>query len=131
MRQRWSAASRSQQRFQIRAHYLVHSANPCVVEERLHTRPLPLAAEPKRLDGHVEADLVAVFEAVGDCLFGTVDPDGLTIHLVGLYPLAERLAGEPEDAQRWIVQHWFPEGPWQGNVDLMRDLRGDFMESQG
>jgi hypothetical protein len=47
------------------AHDLFHAAYPGKVHKRISLEPFALPIELQGLQGNIEADLVAVFEAVG------------------------------------------------------------------
>lgn len=61
------------ERLQVGPHHTAYPAHPSVLQEVIHRAQAPSPAVAQRFDRHVEADLVAVLETVGDRLRGSVD----------------------------------------------------------
>jgi hypothetical protein len=55
-------------------------------------------------DGNIGADLVAVFETIGNRLSGAVDADRNAFNGVRFEPFGERFAGKANEAERWRLQ---------------------------
>ena len=83
-------------------------------------------------DGDVNADLVTVFETVGNRLRGAVDSDRNTFNRVRNDPLGERFSGKTNDAEGWRFQRWTaclivyrdPDLVWVLGREAMKPERG-------
>jgi hypothetical protein len=86
--------------FQIRANQAFNSTYPCTIHKTLNAVILPSPPDPESFNSHVQAQLVAILETVGDCLFRIVDTNWYAINLIAPDPLGEGPACEPVYAQR-------------------------------
>ena len=96
---------------------VVHCAVPCV------------PALPECLDGHIQADLVAVFETIGDSLGRGVHANVHPLDLVLLDPGIECGLREVNDTQRWILETRPPGFFADGQPDLKRRLTCEFVKA--
>lgn len=99
-------------------------------QQFVHGEPAfgPPLAQSLHRDG--DADLVSVFETVGDRLGGGSDSDPDSIDLVIDHARRQCLSAEPDDVERWITVHRMTRLAVDGDPNFMRRLRGDFVEDQ-
>jgi hypothetical protein len=81
----------SRQRFKVRAYDLLNSAHACELHELFGSKALLLAVEFKRLNGRVEADLISILEAIGDCLLWAIDANWDAVYFVCLDSMGKSL----------------------------------------
>ena len=85
---------------------------------------------PQRLDGDIDADLVAVLEAVRDRLGGGIDPQGDSFGPMGLDPFRQGWAGEASDPQPRIIERRTARLLRESDPDLGRRLSRQVMEPE-
>jgi hypothetical protein len=78
-------------------------------------------------DGDVNADLVTVFETVGNCLRCAVDTDGNAFNGMRHDPLGERFSGKANDSEGWRIQRWTACFVVYCDPDLVRVLGREAM----
>ena len=78
-------------RLKVWAYHFFNSAHSRELQELFRFKALPFAVEFKRLNGRIEADLISILEAIGDCLLRTIDANWNTVYLVCLDPMSESL----------------------------------------
>jgi hypothetical protein len=100
------------------------------VKEFVHVERFPLPIGLESLEGDIEADLVAVLETVGDGFFRAVDAKGDSTHLPDLHSFGKSIARKPEEADRRKRETGRFRTLLDRHVNLMRDLRRQFMEGQ-
>jgi len=84
----------------------------------------------QRLDGDVDADLVAVLEAIGDRLGRRVHADFDVLQPVSLDPFGQGLPGEARDPQAGMVEPGLARLRRQRDPHLGRRLRRQLVEAQ-
>ena len=81
-------------------------------------------------DGDIESDLVPVFEAVGYRLLRRINPHWYIVNRGHVDTGAERWFRVPEHAQGDAVDLRNLSMAWKGDIDGMRNLRGEAMVSE-
>src|ERR1700678_177249 len=112
--------SASYNRFEIRPHDAVDATHFREPVDFIYVRAVVSQCVLQGFNGNINADLVPVLEAVGNCLRGAVDADRNTFNSVGRDPRGKRLPGKPDDAERWRLQGWLACFVVYGDPDLVR-----------
>ena len=99
-----NSVPRSRDRVQIGLHHASHAADAGEARQVVRTAPVAATEVAQRFDRDVDADLVAVLEAVSDGLGGRVDANLDALDSVGVDSLGEGRVREARDPQTRVVE---------------------------
>lgn len=88
----------------------------------------PFKIKLERLTRRVHADLIAVLEAVGNRLLGTVDSYRCAVEPMYSEAKGERPFGEPEYSDRRVIEPRRFRSARQRQINLVGDLGGQLVE---
>src|SRR3990167_10062436 len=109
---------------QVRPHHVGHAADLGIAPDLIHRSLVAGTRVLECLQGHVEADLVPVLEAVSHRLRHTVDPQPDAIAFNFFDPCGEGLARELHHLDRRVVDPRWVAAAWHGDPDPARQLGG-------
>jgi hypothetical protein len=101
------------------------------LHQEVHVDPPRLPVQADRFEHGVQANRVAVLEAVGQGLLAPVDADRDAVEPVRFDAGRERGGTEPEHADGRVVDAGRLALPRDGEPDLVRDLGGEVVEGPG
>lgn len=118
------------QHLQVGAHDVRDAIDFRITPESIHVDATGAPSLTQRLQRHIDADLIAVFDAIGDGFFQTVDPDGYPIDEMFLHARREYVAGQSDDVQGNLRGSGMPGMLRERHPDLSGGLRGQFVVSE-
>src|SRR3990170_6245291 len=122
----WRCPS-SKKGLQVGAHDVFHPADS---REAYEIVDLESPASPVGLEGlhgHVDADLVAMLETVGDRLLRGVDAYRHAVDVVRVNPFGINRSGKPEDADRRELEARRFGSSRNGHINLVGGLGSQFV----
>ena len=99
---------RNGKHLQVGAHDVAHAADIGILPQVVHRAAPCSQALPECLNGYIQANLIAVFETVGNGLGRGIHMHGHPFDLVFLGPRCKCGTGEAHDAQWRVLQAWSP-----------------------
>src|SRR5580692_11519302 len=118
------------ERLEVGPHHTLYSADSGVSVHLIHgeaPRPPGLA---QRLESHVQTDLVAVLEGIGDGFGDAVHAHCLAFDAVSLDAISQCLSAKAHNTEARIAQRGAAATTVECNPNLMRKLSADLMKAQ-